>query len=145
MLYINNYRKMQISIIVTLNKNKIKRVIRVFNKIIVAASSSTIIFIQFRNKKLSKKRNLMFILTKESNRFEINNKILSYIINVNLCAIQINNTSSKAIIIFKNSRLSFVYKYEEESCYITSSKYSICLTTRKLSYQQKNSISNILS
>ncbi len=119
---------MQISIIVTLIKNKIKRVIRVFNKIIVAASSSTIIFIQFRNKKLSKKRNLMFILTKESNRFEINNKILSYIINVNLCAIQINNTSSKAIIIFKNSRLSFVYKYEEESCYITSSKYSYLAT-----------------
>lgn len=128
MLYINNCRKMQISIIVTLIKNKIKRVIRVFNKIIVAASSSTIIFIQFRNKKLSKKRNLMFILTKESNRFEINNKILSYIINVNLCAIQINNTSSKAIIIFKNSRLSFVYKYEEESCYITSSKYSYLAT-----------------
>lgn len=109
MLYINNCRKMQISIIVTLIKNKIKRVIRVFNKIIVAASSSTIIFIKFRNKKLSKKRYLMFILTKESNRFEINNKILSYIINVNLCAIQINNTSSKAITIFKNSRLSFVY------------------------------------
>jgi len=70
----------------------------------------------------------MFILTKESNRFEINNKILSYIINVKSCAIQINNTSSKAIIIFKNSRLSFVYKYEEESCYITSSKYNYLAT-----------------
>jgi len=38
---------MQISIIVTLIKNKIKRVIRVFNKIIVATSSSTIFLFNF--------------------------------------------------------------------------------------------------
>ncbi len=78
---------MQILIIVILIKNKIKRVVRIFSKIIVVASSNTIIFIRLRNKKLFKKRNLMFISTKEFNRFEINDKNLFHIIDVNLCAI----------------------------------------------------------
>jgi len=124
MLHINSCREMQISIIVILIKNKIKKVVKVFSKIVVLASSSTMIFIRLRDKKLSKRRDLMFTSTKDSNRFDINKKILFYIIDVNLCAIHVNNASSKAITIFKNSRLSFVYKYEEKNCYVVSSKYS---------------------
>jgi len=87
MLYINNCREMQILITITFIKDKIKRIVRVFSKIVVLASSNTMIFIRLCDKKFSKKRNLMFISTKNSNRFDINDEILFHIIDVNLCAI----------------------------------------------------------
>ncbi len=45
MLYIDNCRKMQILIIIIFIKNKIKRIVRVFSKIVVFVDFNTIIFI----------------------------------------------------------------------------------------------------
>ncbi len=123
LLYINNCQGIQVSIKVTLVKNKVKKAIKSSNKTIIFAQSTTIISIRLREKKLFKNRNLLFISIEDSKRFENNNEILLHIIDVNLCAIQVNNISSKTITISKNCRLDFVYKYKKESCYIASSKY----------------------
>lgn len=39
------------------------------------------------------------------------------------CAVQVNNTSSRAITIAKNSRLDIIHEYEEEGCYAASTEY----------------------
>lgn len=65
----------------------------------------------------------MFILMKLFNRLELNEDVFDYIIDANMCAIQINNITNKYIIIAKNSRLSTIQEYEEEKCYIVSLYY----------------------
>lgn len=115
---------MQILIIITLIKNKIKRAMRALSKTIILARSIIMISIYFCEKELFKRRNLLFISTKDFKKFELSDEILFHIINVNLCAIQINNTSFKIVIIFKNSCLDYVYKYEKKNCYIVSLEYN---------------------
>lgn len=48
------------------------------------------------------------MLLYNTKRFRSKNNILSYIINANLCAIQVNNISNYIIIILKNLRFSIV-------------------------------------
>lgn len=86
-LHIGSCRNMQISIIVTLVKNKMKRAMRALSRIVILIRSITMILVQFRGSELSKDRNLLFISTKDSARFEINDEVFSHVINVNLCAI----------------------------------------------------------
>lgn len=115
---------MQVFMKITLVKNKIKRAIKALDKIVISIQSIIMIFVRLYEKKLSKRRNLMFISTKSFDKFEIDNKVLSHIIDVNLCAIQVNNISFEIVIIFKNSRFNFVYKYKEENCYVVSLEYN---------------------
>lgn len=123
-LYIDSCRDIQVSIKITLIKNKIKKIVKTFDKTIILAYSSTIISVRLRNRKLLKNCNLMFISTKDSNRFESNNKVLLYIIDINLYIVQVNNILSQAIIVSKNSCLDIVYKYKKKDCYAILSKYS---------------------
>ena len=87
LLYIDNCREIQVLIKVIFVKNKVKRTIRLLNKIVIFVQLTTIILIQLCEKKLFKSCNLLFIFTKDSRRFETSNRILLYIIDVNLWAI----------------------------------------------------------
>lgn len=91
MLYINNCRKIQVLIKVIFIKNKIKRIVRTFDKTIISTRLDVIILVRICNKELFESCNLIFISTTNLNRFDFKSKVLLYIIDVNLCAIQVNN------------------------------------------------------
>jgi len=123
-LYVDSCREMRVSIKITPIKNKIKRVVRVFGTTVIPTRASAIILVRLRGKELLKNRDLMFTSAKSADRFDLDNGVLSHVIDVNLCAVQVNNILSQAVIVSKNSRLDIVYKYKEKGCYSASSKYS---------------------
>ncbi len=86
---------------------------------------STIISIQlYNNTQLLQNRNFIFLLYQQIfNYFNLEDKILFYIINVNFFIVQINNIFEQFIKIDKNSCLDSLQKYKEKSYYIVISKY----------------------
>ena len=123
-LIIDDCKSMIVSMQITL-KDKIKRVIRAHHTITIFALFSIMISIRLReNSDLSIDRDLMFTLYDQIfARFESEREVLAHIIDVNMCAIQINNATIELVIISRNSRLNTVQNYEKESCYIASSKH----------------------
>ena len=77
------------------------------------------ILIYFRNNnEFLKNRDYMFLSYQQTfNRFEIEENILSHIIDVHMYVVQINNILDTSVIIDKNFRLNIVYDYEKEKCY----------------------------
>ena len=123
-LTINSCKKMKIFMKIIFKRNKVNKIVRAHNVIIVSFYSNTMIFICFRNKsKLFKNRDLMFMSMKLSDCFNFDDNVLSHIIDVNMCVVQINNIFDKSIIIFKNFRLNIVQEYEEEDCYAVFNDY----------------------
>ena len=117
---------MTISMMIISIKNKMKRVMKVLKATIISIHNNFLIFIKFCEiTELFVDRNFMFIFYQQIFiRFDFNKNIFSYIINVNMCAIQMNNAIDKVIIIEKNSRLKTIQKYKKKDCYAAFTKYS---------------------
>lgn len=125
-LIINSYRDIMTFLKVISLCEKIHKIVRAYDATIVSSHLSIMMSIHLRDKckiELFKDRNFMFILMKLFNRLELNEDVFDYIIDANMCAIQINNITNKYIIIAKNSRLSTIQEYKEEKCYIVSPYY----------------------
>ena len=92
------------------------------------------IFIHFRgNNKLLKNHNYIFLSYQQTfNRFEIEENVLSHIIDVHMCAVQVNNILDTSIIIDKNFRLNIVHDYEEKKCYAMFTKNNHLTARNKL-------------
>ena len=118
LLIIDSCRSMTNSMTITLDE-KIKRVVRALHIITMLAHSSIMISVRLcENSNFCHDRDLMFIFYDQtSHRFNSEENVLAYIIDVNICAIQVNNTTTKFVIISRNSRLDIVQNYEEENCY----------------------------
>jgi len=89
-LIINTYRDIITFIKIISLREKIYKVFRVYDVTIVLSYINILILVRLRNKckiNLFKKHNLIFMLIKLSNYFELNKNVLNYIINVNMCAI----------------------------------------------------------
>jgi hypothetical protein len=89
-LIIDSYRNMITSMKIISLREKIHKTIRVYNATIVLSYLSIVILVYLRDKckiNLLRSRNFMFMLIKLSNCFELNEDVLNYIINVNMCAI----------------------------------------------------------
>ena len=84
---IDNYREMNIFMIITLIKNKIKRIMKIFDKIIILNRFNIMIFIKFRDNELLKKRDFMFILIDNFDRFKFDDDVITHIIDINMCII----------------------------------------------------------
>ena len=123
-LTINSCKKIKIFMKITFKRNKINKIVRVYDVIIVSLHLNIMISIRLRDKsELFKNCDLMFILMKLSNCLDFNDDVLNYIIDVNMCVVQINNIFDKSIIIFKNSRLDIVQEYEKKDCYAIFNDY----------------------
>ena len=85
---INNCKEIKILMQIILIRDKIYKIIRVYNITIISLYFNILILIKFQNEnktKFSKNRNFIFILIKNFfNRFELNNNVLNYIININI-------------------------------------------------------------
>ncbi len=88
-LIIDNCKEMLIQINVILIKNKIKSIVRAFIAITISSYSIIIILIRLRkNTSLFDDCDFMFISYQQiSNRFDLDNEILSHIIDVNFSMI----------------------------------------------------------
>ena len=123
-LILHYYRKMIVTMTVILIKQKVNRMMRVFIKIIVSIHFNIMIFVRLRNHDLSKERDYMFLFYQQfSNRFKIKENVFSHIIDVNMCAVQVNNIFETLIIINKNFRLNIVHDYEKKDCYTLTINY----------------------
>ena len=112
-------RKMIVTMIIILIKKRINRVIRFSIQMIVSTHFSVMIFIHFRNSQLLKNRDYMFFSYQQtSNRFGIEENVLSHIIDAHICAVQVNNILNISIIIDRNSRLNIVLDYEKKDYYV---------------------------
>ncbi len=134
-LILDNCKEMFVSIKVILIKNKINQVIRTFTTITILLYSNTIISIRLRkDTQLSQNCDFIFVSYQQtSNCFDFENKILFYVINVNLSIMQVNNTLDQFIKIDKNSRLNSLQEYEKESYYIVVSKNSYLVVNFNIS------------
>ena len=113
-------RDMIVTMTVISIKQKVNRMIQIFIKIVIPIYFNIMIFVRFRddNNELFKNRDYMFFSYQQiSSRFNVERNILSHIINVNMCVVQINNILDISIIIDKNFRLNIVYDYEKEEYY----------------------------
>ena len=120
-MILNNCRNMIIFMKIK-SDERIKRVIRAHYTIIVSFKLITFISIRLRKVVfLFKKCNLMFH-SKVSSRFDDNENIFLYIIDANMCIVQMNNASNQSIVIFRNFRLDVVQNYEKKKCYVVHSK-----------------------
>ena len=123
-LIINSCKRMKIFMKIIFRRDKVNKIVRAHDVIIVSLHLNIIIFIRFRDKsKFFKNRDLMFMSMKLSDRFDFDDDVLNYIIDVNMCVVQVNNTFDKSIIIFKNFRLDIVQEYEKKSCYSVFNDY----------------------
>ena len=91
---IENCKKMTILIKVVFFNTRINKIVRVFANIIVSFKFFVIIVTRFREiTKLLRDKDLFFLLYNQIfNRFENENeKKFNYIVNVNICIVQVNN------------------------------------------------------
>lgn len=125
LLIIDSCKNITISITIISTKNRIKRVVRAYQAIILLSYSTIIISIYFRDSiELLVERNLIFILLHNIKRFKSKSNILSYIINANIYVIQVNNIFEYIVIIARNLRLNIMQDYKKKRYYVVSSKYS---------------------
>lgn len=100
---------------------KIQRMIRVLSIIVVSTYFIMMIFTRLRSKsktKLSSDKDFMFTSYHQTSmRFDIDGDILNHMIDVNMCAMQVNNIFDDFVIITRNCRLSIVHEYEKKDCY----------------------------
>ena len=95
----------------TITSNKrVKRAVRAHYSVIVSAHFSIMILVRLReNFDLSQGRDLMFVsYSHTSDRFDSKDDVCSHIIDVNMCAMQVNNVIDQSILISRNSRLSTI-------------------------------------
>ena len=125
-IIIENCKKMTISIKIAFFNTQINNIVRVFANIVISFKFFVIIVTRFREiTKLSRDRNFVFLLYNQIfNRFENEKKILNYIVDVNMCIVQVNNIIDQSIIIEKNSRFETIQNYVEKKCYIVLTKYN---------------------
>lgn len=89
-LIIDSYRNMITSMKIISFCEKIHKIICAYNATIILSYLSIMILVRLRGKykiNLLRSCNFMFMLIKLSNCFELNEGVLNYIINVNMCAI----------------------------------------------------------
>ena len=106
-LVFNYYHDMKIFMQMKSFREKINKIIRVYDIITMLAHFNVLILIKFRNKTFFENKNFMFISSK-TNRFDLDNKILFHIIDVHFCVIQINNITNRVMIIVKNTNLNII-------------------------------------
>ena len=106
-------------------QNKTYRIIKALSAITVLSRSSVIVSVRLRNNtQLFSDCNFIFVSYQQiSNRFDIEDRFLSYIIDVNFSIVQINNTLDQSIKIDKNSRLDSLQEYKKKEYYIAVSEY----------------------
>ena len=123
-LTIGSCKEMKIFMKIIFKRNKINKVVRVYDVTVMPSHLNIMIFIRFRDKsEFFKNRDLMFMPAELSDRLDLDDDVLNHIIDVNMCVVQVNNISDKSIIIIKNSRLNIVQKYEEKDCYAVVNDY----------------------
>ena len=76
-------------------------------------------------------RNFMFI-PKKLDQLKDNGGLLSHIINVHIISVQVMNTSSENVYLFKNNKLSIVQNYEKENCYLINAENFLFTANFKL-------------
>ena len=130
-LVLNYCRGMKIFMQMKFFREKINKMIRVYDVITILAHFSALIFIKLRSKAFFEDKNFMFISSK-TNRFDLDDEILFHIIDAHLCAVQINNITNRVVIIVKNIRLNVIQKFEEEKCYAMFSNYGHLTAESKL-------------
>ena len=106
-LVFNCCRDMKILMQMKFLREKINKMIHVYDVITMLAHFSVLIFIKFQDKALFEDKNFMFI-SSEINRFNFDNKVLFHIIDVHFYIIQINNITNRVVIIVKNIRLNVI-------------------------------------
>ncbi len=118
-LIIDSCKEILILITIISVKNKINKIIKAFITITISFYNSTMLSMRLRNNtQLLLDCNFMFVSYQQiSNCFDFKNKILFYIINVNLFIIQVNNTLNQFINIDKNSCLDTLQKYKKKLLY----------------------------
>ena len=121
-LVLNCCRGMEIPMQVKPLREKVNKVVRAYGVTTVPAHSSALVPIRLRGKALPEGRDFMFIPS-ETDRFGPGGGVLSHITDAHLCAVQVNNTTDRAVAIAKNTRLGVVQEFEEEGCYAMSSDY----------------------
>ena len=99
---------------------RVKRIIRSQINIFVSTHSCTIVFIKYREFKLSN-RNFIFNFN-DVERLNKKNDVFFYIVDVNFSFVQIKNITNQSIFLCKNERLDILIEYEKKDCYLISSK-----------------------
>ena len=110
------------SLHVTFKKSeRVKRAVRSLAIIIILFHLCAAVLMKYKDEKLSHDRDFMFNFH-DVDRFDVEKKMFSHIMNVNFCFVQIRNTTDKSVFIIKSERLNILMKYKEKDCYLVGSE-----------------------
>jgi hypothetical protein len=87
--------------------------------IIISAKSVTSVFIRKKNKNTLFERDYLFQSVSRELNLERIDEVMTHMIDVNVVAIQISNSTNKSVIISRKARLDRIIEYEEHECYAT--------------------------
>ena len=99
---------------------RIKRIIRSKVNVTISIYFCFIVFIKYRGLRLSN-RNILFN-SNDIEKLNQKNDVFFYIVNANFFVVQIKNIINKSIFIARNEQLGILINYEENGCYLVSSK-----------------------
>ena len=122
-LIIENCQKISVNLISTIfTEQKIKRVVTCSAISAISFHFSKFIAAIVRDKfKHFSNRDFMFH-SSHDNRFDMKNDVLFHVVNANFSCVHIRNTFNDTMIISRRWRLSTLQEYENDECYLISSK-----------------------
>ena len=114
-------KNMIISIKIDKKKKIVNRTIKILKKIVMISKKLRIVFVKIKKIKLSKNRdfNFFFIL---NNNFDSKKIFFAHVMKFDVKIIQVRNTSERSYVLSKNFKIEHIKDYNEEDCYLMSSK-----------------------
>lgn len=107
----------------------VHRTIKSVSQITVQSDQIMTMSIKLKSAKLSKNRNYSFF-SKKNRLFDSKKNFFAHVINANVIAVQVQNISTKSMIISKNFEVGHLCDYFEEGCFLTASKnYHLIITS----------------
>jgi hypothetical protein len=113
--------KVNIRITSKLESLEMNRIVLIEKLIFISSKFIVSIFIKMKDKNLSN-RNYFFQLVARELNLESFDEVMIHIMNANIVAMQICNSTEKSVVISRRARLNHIIEYEKHECYFIDSE-----------------------
>ena len=120
-MVISTCENLEASISIQKKKTSINRTIRASAQIIISIGEIMAVPIHVKNNQMSTDKDYSFF-SKIDRMLNSEKGFFAHVIETDLIAVQMKNTSAKSYIIFKNLKVNHFRDFEKEGCFLTTSQ-----------------------
>ena len=125
--------------------SKIKRIMTSIREITLFSHTNQFVSATIREK-FKKLFNRDYVFhSANDNRLNLDDDILFHIVNANFFCVNIKNATNNSIVIFRRNRLRVLQKYENDDCYLISSKNAHLATDKWSTHTTKLTMRTFLT